>query len=166
MSVIISKEVKEEFEFDYEKVINAVIEASIEYVKCPYECMVEVDIVNNDEIQAINKEFREIDNPTDVLSFPLVEYKVAGKFEFLENEEAFMNFEPESGELVLGNIILSYDKIVSQAAEYGHDTKRELAFLVAHSMFHLFGFDHMEEEERKQMEKMQEDVLSGLNIVR
>ncbi len=166
MSVIISKEVKEEFEFDYEKVINDVIEASIEYIKCPYECMVEVDIVNNDEIQQINNEFRNIDNPTDVLSFPLVEYEIAGNFDFLENEASFVNFEPESGELVLGNIILSYDKILSQAKEYGHDIKRELAFLVAHSMFHLFGFDHMEDEERKEMEKMQEDVLVSLNIIR
>ncbi len=166
MSVIISNEIEAQFDFDYEKVINDVIATSIEYIKCPYECMVEVDIVNNDEIQAINKEFREIDRPTDVLSFPLVEYDKAGEFDFLEETEAFVNFEPESGELVLGNIILCYEKILSQAKEYGHEIKRELAFLVAHSMFHLFGFDHIEDEERIEMERMQEEVLKELGIVR
>ncbi len=166
MTININKEVKEEFEFNYEETINDVILASIDYIKCPYECMVEVDIVYNDEIQQLNKEFREIDKPTDVLSFPLVDYEVAGEFDFLEETDEFMYFEPESGELLLGNIVLSYDKILSQANEYGHDVRREMAFLVAHSMFHLFGFDHMEEDERIQMEKMQEDVLKGLNIVR
>lgn len=166
MSVIISKEVSGEFEFDYEKLINEVIEASIEYINCPYECMVEVDIVNNDEIQDVNREFREIDKPTDVLSFPLVEYEKAGDFTFLEKESSIINFEPDSGELVLGNIILSYDKILSQSAEYGHGIRREMAFLVAHSMLHLFGFDHIEEDERKEMERMQEEILVGLNILR
>ena len=166
MTININKEVKEEFEFNYEETIKDVILAAIDYVKCPYECMVEVDIVYNGEIQELNKEFRGIDKPTDVLSFPLVDYEVAGEFDFLEETDEFMYFEPESGELLLGNIVLSYDKILSQASEYGHDIKREMAFLVAHSMFHLFGFDHMEEDERIPMEKMQEEVLKGLNIVR
>ena len=77
-----------------------------------------------------------------------------------------MYFEPESGELLLGNIVLSYDMILSQAKEYGHDIRRELAFLVAHSMFHLFGYDHIEEDERAEMERMQEEVLESLNIKR
>lgn len=166
MNVNINKEIKEEFDFNYEEVIKAVINEAIEYVKCPYECMVEVDIVYNDEIQALNKEFRDMDKPTDVLSFPLVDYQVPGDFDFLEETDEFMYFEPETGELMLGNIVLSYDKIISQAEEYGHDVKREMAFLVAHSMFHLFGYDHMEDEERKVMEKMQEDVLNNLNITR
>ncbi len=166
MTVNINKEVKEEFDFDYEQTINDVILAAIEYVKCPYECMVEVDIVYNSEIQELNKEFREIDKPTDVLSFPLVDYEEAGNFDFLEETDDFMYFEPESGELLLGNIVLSYDKILSQAEEYGHNTRREMAFLVAHSMFHLFGYDHMEDDERLEMEGMQEEVLANLNILR
>lgn len=166
MTININKEVKEEFEFDYEKTINDVIIAALDYVKCPYECMIEVDIVYNAEIQELNKEFREIDKPTDVLSFPLVDYEMPGEFDFLEETDEFMYFEPESGELLLGNIVLSYDKILSQANEYGHDAKREMAFLVAHSMFHLFGYDHIEDDERVQMERMQEEVLKSLNIVR
>ena len=166
MTILINKEIKEEFAFDYEKTINDVILAALDYVNCPYECMVEIDIVHNDEIQGINKEFREIDNPTDVLSFPLVDYEIPGDFAVLDELDESMYFEPETGELLLGNIILSYDKILSQAKEYGHDERRELAFLVAHSMFHLFGYDHMEDEERKQMEKMQEEVLTGLGITR
>jgi len=164
--ISINKEIKEEFTFDYEKTINDVIMAALDYVNCPYECMVEVDIVYNAEIQALNKEFREIDRPTDVLSFPLVDYDIPGKFDFLEEDDSFMYFEPESGELLLGNIVLSYDKILSQAEEYGHEIRRELAFLVAHSMFHLFGYDHIEEDERIEMERMQEEVLSSLGINR
>ena len=82
MNVNINKEIKEEFDFNYEEVIKAVINEAIEYVKCPYECMVEVDIVYNDEIQALNKEFRDMDKPTDVLSFPLVDYQVPGDLIF------------------------------------------------------------------------------------
>ena len=166
MSININKEINEDFEFDYEKTITSVINEAIDYVKCPYECMVEVDIVYNDEIQALNKEFRDMDKPTDVLSFPLVDYQIPGNFDFLEESDEFMYFEPESGELMLGNIVLSYDKILGQAEEYSHGIEREMAFLVAHSMFHLFGYDHMEDEERIVMEKMQEDVLSNLNITR
>lgn len=166
MTVNINKEIKEEFDFDYEKTINDVIAAAIDYANCPYECMVEVDIVYNNEIKELNKEFRDIDKPTDVLSFPLIDYEKAGDFSFLDESDEFMYFEPESGELLLGNIVLSYDKILSQAAEYGHGERREMAFLVAHSMFHLFGYDHMEDDERVEMERMQEEVLKGLNITR
>ena len=69
-------------------------------------------------------------------------------------------------ELLLGDIVLSYNKIKEQANEYGHTELRELCFLVAHSMIHLFGYDHIEEEERKQMEQMQREILFGLNILR
>ena len=75
-------------------------------------------------------------------------------------------FNPDSGELVLGDIIISLDKVVEQAEKYGHSSRRELAFLVAHSMMHLFGYDHMESTEAEVMEKKQEDVLQILGITR
>ena len=77
-----------------------------------------------------------------------------------------MAFDPESGEFLLGDIVISMDKVWEQAENYGHSREREYAFLIAHSMLHLFGYDHMEEEERKTMERMQNEILNALNIVR
>ena len=74
--------------------------------------------------------------------------------------------EPDSGELMLGDIVISADKVISQAEEYGHSRKREYAFLIAHSMLHLMGFDHMTEEDAKEMERLQEEILSQLHISR
>ena len=75
-------------------------------------------------------------------------------------------FDPETGELILGDIVLCADKILSQAREYGHSVERELGFLTAHSMLHLFGYDHMEEAEREDMERRQEDILKQLDLTR
>lgn len=165
MTVNIDKEVELKFEFEEDAYVEKVILAAMDYVECPYEAEVNVLFTDNEGIHEMNREYREIDRPTDVLSFPMVEYEEAGKFDGLEEEQGDC-FHPETGELLLGDIVLSYDKIKEQAAEYGHSELRELCFLVAHSMLHLFGYDHMEEEERVQMEQMQREILSGLNILR
>ena len=141
-----------------------VIEAALDYVECPYEAEVNLLLTMNDEIQEMNRNFREMDRPTDVLSFPMIDYDEAGNFAFLE--DAIDAFHPESGELMLGDIVISKEKVISQAEEYGHSIEREYAFLIAHSMLHLFGYDHMEEDERKEMEQKQEDILEGLQILR
>lgn len=143
-----------------EKVINA----ALDYINCPYEAEVNLLLTMNDEIQEMNRNFRSIDRPTDVLSFPMIDYEEAGNFDFLE--DAMDAFHPESGELILGDIVISKEKVISQAEEYGHSTEREYAFLIAHSMLHLFGYDHMEEDERIIMEQKQEDILKNLQIVR
>ena len=143
-----------------EKVINA----ALDYVDCPYEAEVNLLLTMNDEIQEMNQNFRDIDRPTDVLSFPMVDYEEAGSFEFLEN--VVDAFHPESGELMLGDIVISKEKVISQAEEYGHSIEREYAFLIAHSMLHLFGYDHMEEDERIEMEQKQKEILETLQIVR
>lgn len=169
MTVFIENEKNSSFDFDYEAVIKRVIGESVSYVDCPFEVNVEVTITGNEEIQAINKEQRDKDSATDVLSFPMIDYEQAGNFDFLENESedfAYDYFEPDTGELMLGDIVISAEKVYSQAAEYGHSVKRELAFLVAHSMLHLFGYDHMEEEERAAMEAMQREILERLGITR
>lgn len=165
MTINIDKEVELFFEFSENEYIEKVILAAIDYVDCPYEAEVNVLFTDNEGIHEMNREYREIDRPTDVLSFPMVEYAEPGKFECLEEEQGDC-FHPETGELLLGDIVLSYDKIKEQAREYGHSELRELCFLVAHSMLHLFGFDHMEETERIHMEEMQREILSGLNILR
>lgn len=165
MTINIDKEVELHFDFPEDEYIEKVILSAMDYVKCPYEAEVNVLFTDNDGIHEMNRQYREIDRPTDVLSFPMVEYETPGNFERLEQEQEDC-FHPETGELLLGDIVLSYDKIKEQAKEYGHSELRELCFLVAHSMLHLFGYDHMEEGERIQMEQMQREILSGLNILR
>ena len=143
-----------------EKVINA----ALDYVDCPYEAEVNLLLTMNDEIQEMNQNFRSIDRPTDVLSFPMIDYEEAGNFDFLA--DVMDAFHPESGELMLGDIVISKEKVISQAEEYGHSIEREYAFLIAHSMLHLFGYDHMEDDERIIMEQKQREILEVLEIVR
>ena len=164
MRVIIENEYEKNIAIDYEKIIRDVVEEAINFVQCPYECEVSVSIVNNDAIHQLNRESREIDRPTDVLSFPMLEYIEPADFSAVEKDVC--NFNPDTGELILGDIVISYDKVIAQAKEYGHSLKREFAFLVAHSMLHLFGYDHMEETERLEMEEKQEIILKNLGITR
>ena len=113
----------------------------------------------------MNREHRGIDRPTDVLSFPNVDYETPADFSGIEDSiEDY--FDPESGELCLGDIVISVDKVLEQAKEYGHSPKREYAFLIAHSMLHLLGYDHMEPEEAAVMEHKQEEILNRLGITR
>ncbi len=147
-----------------EKIAKEVIEAALDYIGCPYEAQVNLLLSMDEEIHETNLNFRGIDRATDVLSFPMLEYEEPGNFDFLEDHEEC--FDPESGELSLGDIMISKEKVVKQAAEYGHSELREYAFLIAHSMLHLFGYDHMEEEERKVMEEKQREIMEKLQILR
>lgn len=164
MTINIEYEALGQLGFDYEALIKRVIEACIDYEECPYEAEVSVLFTDDKEIRQINKEQRNIDAPTDVLSFPVNEYDTPGDFSRLE--EDFGSFHPETGELLLGDIVISIDRAKLQAEEYGHSIEREIAFLTAHSMFHLFGYDHMEENERIRMEEKQNNVLEKLQILR
>mgnify|MGYP002611463836 CR=1 FL=1 len=166
MTINIEYETDKELKLDYENIINRVINEAVDYAKCPYEAEVNVTLTDNDEIKEINAEYRNINNPTDVLSFPMIDYVSPGDFSVLEDGLTEDFFNPESGELILGDIILSVDKIIEQAATYGHSQQRELGFLVAHSMLHLFGYDHMQDEEREVMEEKQRDILNMLNLKR
>ena len=147
-------------------IAEEVISASLDYMNCPYEAQVNLLITNNGEIHQFNLEQRQIDRPTDVLSFPMVEYDTPGDFDILEEDEFLDCFEPDSGELMLGDIVISADKVLEQAEEYGHSVKREYAFLITHSMLHLMGYDHMTEEEAKEMERLQKEILDLLHISR
>lgn len=162
----ISIEVEKEFnvDFDYEKLANDVIIGALDFENCIYEAEVNLLITGSEEIKSINKEFRDIDSATDVLSFPMVDYFEPGNFDFLEDADEYFN--PETGELVLGDIIINVDRVFSQAEEFGHSVKREYAFLICHSMLHLMGYDHMEEDEAKIMENRQNEILNKLQIKR
>ncbi len=147
-----------------EELAKRVIEAAADYVGCPYETEVNLLLTMDAEIQEMNQEFREIDRATDVLSFPMIDYEAPAEFDFLET--AVDAFHPESGELMLGDIVISKEKVLAQAEEYGHSIEREYAFLIAHSMLHLFGYDHMEDAERIVMEEKQREILMQLGITR
>ena len=113
----------------------------------------------------MNMEFRQIDRPTDVLSFPMVNFDEPGVW-CGKAVESSVSISPETGELVLGDIVLCSQIIKEQAQEYGHSEYREFAFLVVHSLLHLFGFDHMENDERVRMEKEQKSILQRCQIER
>ena len=167
MTIWMEKETEEEIDFAYEPVVEDVVRQSIKMEHCPYECEVNVTFTDNEGIRNMNREFRELDVPTDVLSFPMVEYSVPADFTALDQETDIAgNFNPETGELLLGDIVISLGRAREQAEEYGHSLKRELSFLIAHSMLHLFGYDHMEDEERLIMEDKQEAILQSLGITR
>ncbi len=167
MTIWMEKETEEEIDFAYESVVEDVVRQSIQMEHCPFECEVNVTFTDNEGIRNMNREFRELDVPTDVLSFPMIEYSVPADFSALDKEmDTAGNFNPETGELLLGDIVISLERAREQAEEYGHSLKREISFLIAHSMLHLFGYDHMEDEERLVMEDKQEAVLQSLGITR
>lgn len=154
-----------ELSFDAEKVAADVIMEALSFEKCPYEAEVSILLSDNEGIRRLNREHRGIDAPTDVLSFPNVDYKSPADFSALE-DTAEDYFNPESGELVLGDIAINVERVYGQALEYGHSTLREYAFLIAHSMLHLLGYDHMEEDEAEVMETRQEEILKRIGINR
>lgn len=166
MTIQFENESNTELPLPLEETAETVIEAALDFIGCPYEAEVNLLITGLEQIRSLNREFRGIDRPTDVLSFPMVEYAEAGKFDFLEEEGAEDCFNPETGELLLGDIVICADKVLEQAAEYGHSLKREYAFLIAHSMLHLMGYDHMEEAQAAEMEEKQRRILEELGIVR
>ena len=141
----------------YEELATKVADAVLDYEKCPYEAQVELLLTMNEEIRQMNLEFRGIDRATDVLSFPMTEFPSPADYAYLDTDDS--SFDPETGELILGDIIVSVEKVIEQAEKYGHSRERELAFLIAHSMLHLCGYDHMVDEERLVMEKKQEEIL-------
>ena len=165
MTFYVENETAVEFPFSVEETVRTVCEAVLESENCPYETQVNVVLTDNSGIREMNRECRGIDRETDVLSFPNVDFEQEGVFDIDEDREADY-FDPDTGELMLGDILISVDKVFEQAENYGHSVRREFAFLVAHSMLHLCGYDHMEEAEAKVMERKQEEILAGLGITR
>lgn len=165
MSFYLEEEIEVKFGFNYAKLAEEVIDACLDYSEFPYEAEVNLTLTDNEGIHQINKEFRDIDRPTDVLSFPMLDYEMPGDFSFLDDENS-NDFNPDTGEAILGDIVISVDKVLEQAESFGHSIEREYAFLIVHSMLHLFGYDHMEQEEAKVMEEKQREILHKMNILR
>ena len=165
MTSYVENETEVQLPFDTREVLGRIMDAVMDTEHCPYETTVNLLITDNAGIREYNKNYRNLDQETDVLSFPNIPFEYAGDFTLVESKEADC-FDPESGELILGDIILSVERVLSQAQEYGHSVLREFAFLTTHSMFHLCGYDHMEEQDAAVMENKQEAILKKLEITR
>lgn len=165
MTFYVESETDRELPFDAEEVAGRVITEALDSEQCPYEVSVNVLLTDDEGIHELNRQHRGIDRPTDVLSFPNVDYESPADFSAVE-DCAEDYFDPENGELCLGDIVISVDKVYGQSEEYGHTAEREYAFLVAHSMLHLLGYDHMEPAEAEVMERKQEEILDRLGITR
>ncbi len=133
---------------EIEELVESLIRASLIFEKDSTDYEVSISFVTNEEIRELNRHYRNIDRETDVLSFPT------------DMPEGLME------ETLLGDIIISVDKALEQAKDYNHSVKREIGYLTTHSMFHLMGYDHMEEDEKKIMREKEEAVLKSLNIIR
>lgn len=135
-----------------------------EEVNIPFE--VSLLFVDNEEIREINNETRGIDRETDVLSFPMLDYEKDKVFKEMYLNHNFDQTYKDGEDLVLGDIVLSLEKALEQSKEYNHSYEREASYLVVHSVLHLLGYDHMEEEEKKRMRSREEDILNKLDIKR
>ena len=150
---------------EFDIIIQDVVESTCDFMKCPYETEVNVLFTDDETIHQINLENRGIDRPTDVLSFPMIDFEAPADLSGVEDMQ-YVYFNSDTGCLMLGDIVISIDRAYSQAEEYGHSVKREIAFLTAHSMLHLFGYDHIDDAGREEMEKLQEQILTEKGYTR
>lgn len=155
-------EVSDEFT---KKLENTIIE-TLKEEEVNVSCEVSLVFVDNDEIREINNENRGIDRATDVLSFPILDYPKDKVYKEVYKEEKFDETFLDGDDLVIGDIVLSLEKALEQSKEYNHSFEREASYLVVHSVLHLLGYDHMEEEEKKRMRGREEEILNKLNIRR
>ncbi|MFA6308219.1 MAG: rRNA maturation RNase YbeY [Clostridia bacterium] len=143
-----------------ESIINSAIEKSLEYEAFKMDSEISVMLTDNNGIKKINNAFRNIDEPTDVLSFPMLDI-VCGKLEGIAGD-----FDIDENLIMLGDIVVSLEMAEIQAKEYGHSLERELGFLVTHGVFHLLGYDHEDGGQESLMKEKQEEVLKSINLER
>lgn len=150
---------------DTENLAVLLLDTALDFLECEYEAECSLLITTGENIRRINNENRGIDAETDVLSFPVTDFKPPCNYDMLD-EDDYSQFDYDTGRLMLGDIVISYERVLKQAEEYGHTIKRELSFLILHSILHLFGYDHMTDEDRLIMENIQRNILNELGITR
>ena len=143
-----------------ETLVTQVAEKVLDYEECEEKYEVSISFVDNEEMRSLNNEYRGIDNETDVLSFPMLEFVE----EELEEEDEDAEYIDE--EIALGDIVISMEKALEQSEEYGHSFNRELAFLLVHGMLHLLGYDHEDKAAEREMFEKQEAILEEMNLIR
>ena len=141
--------------------ISRAVRAALDVEGITEPCEVSVLLTDDEGIHALNKQFRQVDRATDVLSFPANNF-VPGAF-----DPAIAERNPKTGRIMLGDMALSIEHARAQGEEFGHGTKREIQYLTAHSMLHLLGYDHMDEgEQKRQMREREKDIMARLEGVR
>ncbi|MBQ4578814.1 MAG: rRNA maturation RNase YbeY [Clostridia bacterium] len=149
-------------EHDTARLIRLAAKAAFARFDYPFDGQVTVTITDNEGIRAFNKEFRNIDAPTDVLSFPLNDF-----YRGVPDAEMGELIDPVTHDVPLGDMIISVERAREQAAEFGHGIARECAYLTVHSMLHLVGYDHVDEgEEKAAMRQKEEEILAVLGLTR
>lgn len=123
----------------------------------------ELSFVSKEEIQVLNKESRKVDQVTDVLSFPMLD-GIRGKI--LKKKDCLLDYDQDEKAVFIGSIVICVERAKEQAEEYGHSLSRELSYLTVHGMLHLFGYDHMTDEDKAQMREKEEEILSLVGQVR
>ena len=146
--------------------LSKVIEFALKEEDVDIKCEVSLVFVDNDEIKEINNDTRGINKETDVLSFPMLEYENKKVFKEIYINYKFAQSDFDGDELVLGDIVLSLEKALEQSKEFNHSYEREASYLVVHSVLHLLGYDHMEDEEKSAMRSREEEILNKLSITR
>ena len=164
MTISYEKETELDLGIDCEELARMVGDRVLEQENCPYDAQISLILTDDTGIREVNREYRGLDRSTDVLSFPMVDFPFPADYSVLEEDDSL--FDLDSGELLLGDIMISAEHVTAQAEAYGHSVRREFCFLVAHSMLHLLGYDHMSPEEAAVMEAKQEQALQSLGITR
>ncbi len=137
------------------------IEKSIQMMLPDEKTSVSLTFCDDTYIRQLNEQYRGINKETDVLSFPLLEANSVGNVNYSE-----LDFDPETEELMLGDIVISVERAKDQAVQYGHKLERELCYLCVHSVLHLFGYDHMNDDDKNIMRQKEEQILAELGIER
>lgn len=166
MIFIDNRQNKIEVTEELENTIETVIEHALREEKVEVSCEISIIFIDNEEIRDINRENRNIDRVTDVLSFPMLNYPKGKVFKEVYFGYEFEPSDLDDGNLVLGDIALSLEKAKEQSVEFGHSFLREASYLTVHSVLHLLGYDHMEEEEKEIMRKREEEILNKFALTR
>ena len=143
--------------FPMEEELSDFVKACLLELKPEFPVLLSVTVTDNESIREVNRQTREIDKPTDVLSFPMLYFSQP---EVLASPLTDADYDPETEKVVLGDLLISFEKVKEQAEEYGHSLERELCYLTLHGILHLFGYDHMIEEDKKMMRKREEEILA------
>ena len=164
MTINIEYETEVKLDLPCEEIITEVVTEALDYENCPYEAEVNVLLTDNEDIRQINREYRNIDSPTDVLSFPTCTYpRGTGR----DNEPLLRReIDPDTGCVHLGDIVISLEHARAQAQEYGHSAAREIGYLLAHGLMHVMGYDHMNEMDKRAMREKEEAALSRAGLSR
>jgi probable rRNA maturation factor len=160
------RQTKIEYTKELEDTLTNIIDYALKEEKVYIDYEVSIIFIDNEQIKELNRNFRNIDKETDVLSFPMLEYPVQKVYKDVYENYNFEYSDLNEGRLVLGDIALSLEKAVEQSKDYGHSFLREAAYLTIHSVLHLLGYDHMEEAEKTFMRKREEEILEKFNIIR